>query len=366
MAFGKRGFEKLEHERKRLENEETDVKKVLAANAYRIEWLSECMDWLRKVDEERHKIENLEKRYKERERTRTINQGQSCGLLQSSWCLDLKIRMKIKRIANLRKQIKLDTIRNQSAPALPDRFIKRGALKIDDFPSLNNYVDVLFLKLLVKDGRDKCARVCIWGPSGVGKTTVLENVHDRFCELTNTDQPFDVIFWVTMTEEKGVGDIQHILEKQLGLQADELMSNYERAEIIAKELENKSYLLFIDQVSSEIDLVRIGIRKGQHGRVVLGRSGCYYDDEIGERGESWKQEDIKIEGMCQDDALKMFRKIVNSNKDVMKNEEIKRLATLIVRECGGIPQSIKTVAFNLEKESDPAVWWATLSRFANS
>lgn len=72
MAFGKGGFEKLEHERcqkgarrKRLQNRMA-------------KWVH---DWLRKVDEERQKIENLQKRYKERERTRTINHVDSFNLL---------------------------------------------------------------------------------------------------------------------------------------------------------------------------------------------------------------------------------------------------------------------------------------------
>ncbi|KAL6268986.1 hypothetical protein ACE6H2_025897 [Prunus campanulata] len=337
-----KNFKELENEEMRLQNREADVNNVLAANVGRMHITNECENWFQRVNEKKHKIQHLKTKY------RRINKY-LCGLCPFPSLLRLgrDVVKETKELVSLRDQIKLENpIMTESAPTPPDRFRNRHAQKIDDLPSLNRHVEIV--QDLLK--QDEFKRVCIWGPPGVGKTTVMENLHDR---VGQTSQ-FEVIFWVTMDNAECVEKIQRVLEDQLGLPVDEKSSTGKRAAKISEELENKSYLLFLDQVSSKINLREVGIHDDHNcGKVVF---ACTSRDNGNFCGPT--DEDIKIEKLSKEDAQKLFNRKVSA--DIMKKQEIVRLAPLIVNECGGMPHMINLIAQKLAKVNDPARWRDTL------
>ncbi|ONH89719.1 hypothetical protein PRUPE_8G011900 [Prunus persica] len=337
-----KNFKKLENEEMRLQNRKADVQNVLAANLGRMHITNECRNWFQQVDEKKDKIQHLKTKY------RRINKY-LCGLCPFPSLLRLgrDVVKETKELVSLRDQIKLENpVMTECAPTPPDRFRNRHAQKIDDLPSLNRHVEIV--QDLLK--QDEFKRVCIWGPPGVGKTTVMENLHDK---VGQTSQ-FEVIFWVTMDNTECVEKIQRVLEDQLGLPVDEKSSTGKRAAKISEELENKSYLLFLDQVSSKINLREVGIHDDHNcGKVVF---ACTSRDNGNFCGPT--DEDIKIEKLSKEDAQKLFNRKVSA--DVMKKQEIIRLAPLIVKECGGMPHMINLIAQKLAKVNDSARWRDTL------
>ncbi|CAB4289073.1 unnamed protein product [Prunus armeniaca] len=326
----------------RLQNREADVKNVLAANVGRMHITNECRNWFQRVNEKKDKIQHLKTKY------RRINKY-LCGLCPFPSLLRLgrDVVKETKELVSLRDQIKLENpIMTENAPTPPDRFRNRHAQKIDDLPSLNRHVEIV--QDLLK--QDEFKRVCIWGPPGVGKTTVMENLHDK---VGQTSQ-FEVIFWVTMDNTECVEKIRRVLEDQLGLPVDEKSSTDKRRAKISEELKNKSYLLFLDQVSSKINLREVGIHDDHNcGKVVF---ACTSRDNGNFCGPT--DEDIKIEKLSKEDAQKLFNRKVSA--DIMKKQEIIRLAPLIVNECGGMPHMINLIAQKLAKVNDPARWRDTL------
>ncbi|KAI5311773.1 PREDICTED: disease resistance [Prunus dulcis] len=327
-----RNYKKLEDEEKDLIDRERDVNEEIAGRASIMRTKNECETWLHRVGERKVAINALKTRYQ------SINPclGGLCPF-PSLLRLSRDIAKETKAIAILKDKMRSkDSIMALTAPASQYRSIKRHAQNIDDCPSLGKHVEEIIELLEVNE----CKQICVWGSSGVGKTTVMENVHDRVSE---TDQ-FEMIFWVTMTTNGREDEIQQVLEERLGLLVEENASNEIRAANISNKLQNKNYLLFLDQVSLKPDLKKVGIHHDHWGKVVFAR-----DD----RDNSDTYDDIRIRRLSDDDAQKLFDRTVRA--DVMKNRVIARIAKSIVRECGGMPQLIKLTARQLETR-DPTLW----------
>ncbi|KAJ0091944.1 hypothetical protein Patl1_26719 [Pistacia atlantica] len=328
-----KNFAELEREEKYLCDEEEDVKIKLDRNKLKMEKTRRCETWLNEVEKIKVEIKELTTEYQNASRF-------LCGLcpLPSLLKLGKQIVKKTSEVHSLKNQISRITIMVEKAPS---PVIKKHAKKIEEVPSLNKHVEML-QQCLRNDG---LKRICIWGPPGVGKTTIMENLHDAVGE----SRQFDIIFWVNVTD-RNIRDIQEVLLKRLDLKAQEY-HNEQRADIISEELKSKSYVLFLDEVSSEINLRDIGIHDDhRQGKVVF---ACRCRNICGQTDE-----DINVQRLSDEDAQKLFWETVGRN--LKDNRDIKPVARLIVNECGGMPYMIRLIGNSLANVSSPAIWRDTL------
>ncbi|PQM33622.1 putative disease resistance protein [Prunus yedoensis var. nudiflora] len=337
-------FKQLEIEEGRLLNKEVDARREIERNVGRLP-TQECNTWLDNIREKKKEIEDLKKRHQ------SINNNKCLtGLCALSSLLRLgkDIAKEPNKIRVLKDEITLGHLTESPPPA---QYVRKHATRIDDFQTLIKSVKEA--QDLLEDDEIKCIRIL--GLPGVGKTTVMENLHDKVI-VTNRFKDMR-IFWVTLTVKDCVEEIQQELSKQLGLKVEENSSNQSRAASISKELERKGCLLFLDQVVSEIDLRKVGIYDDHSNvKVVFACSS----KNSGRICGLTRIEEVKIRALQQDEAQKMFNKQVNV--DIMRDPEINDTAALLVRECGGMPVLINVIARKLEDETDPAVWRATLSQ----
>lgn len=329
----KKNFAKLEKEERYLCDEEVDVKTRLDRNKHRMEKTRRCETWLNEVERMKKEVEQLKTDYNS---TRKFLCG-ICPFL-GLWKLGKRIVKKNAEVVLLKNQISHIAIMVEKAPA---PVIKKHAKKIEDVPSLNKHVEMLQEYLR----NEELKRICIWGPPGVGKTTIMENLHDAVGE----SHQFDIIFWVTIAGKTTRG-IQEVLLERLDLKGVE-HSNDSKADMISEELMGKSYVLFLDDVASEINLTEIGIHDEHiHGKVVF---ASRYKNICGETDE-----DINVRRLSDEDAQKLFWQIVGGH--LKDSRDIKSVARSIINECSGMPYMIKLIGKSLENVSDPALWRDTL------
>ncbi|KAK1575862.1 hypothetical protein Q3G72_008973 [Acer saccharum] len=335
-----RNFANLEQEEEYLRNEEDDVMAILDRNRLKMQQTNRCKTWFDEVGKLKGEINDLKTEY------RRIRKS-FCGLcpLPGLMKLGKKILKKTADVVSLKDQIRQGQVKIMCAKP-PDKVNKKKAKNIKEFPSLNEHVEMLQEYL-----RDvKLKRICIWGPPGVGKTTIMAKLHDAVDE----SHTFDFIFWVNVNTDTNVEEIQKVLLERLGLDLKaEEHSKYQIADMISEELENKKYVLFLDEVSSEINLEDVGIREHHSdGKVVFACRYRYISSQADEQ--------INVQRLSDEDAWKLFRETVDL--DLNNYRDIKPVATNIVNECGGMPLMIKLIGKSLKRVEVAAIWRNTLNQ----
>ncbi|XVF29557.1 hypothetical protein REPUB_Repub15cG0131500 [Reevesia pubescens] len=317
-------FKKLVKEKQCLIDKESDVETELNNSRPMKEKTEECQTWLETVANIRSEIEKLEYDFKNKPSTCL------CGLCP--WCALHKLGKRIvkkTREATALKDVlsKITTMRDKKA-SIPHGHRWNNDVRTVNHPSLENHVATLIEWLK----GEKLKRICIWGPPGVGKTTIMKTVLDKVPESCE----FDYIFTVTVTSE----DIQEVIWRRIG------MGTGEKAALISEKLKDKKYLLFLDEVSSTINLEEVGIRSIHKGGKVVFASRDKYSGDT--------DEDIKVRRLSKEDAGKLFWKIVGS--DLKKRREIKSIGDKIINLCGGMPPMIILMGKKLEQVEDLARW----------
>ncbi|XVE80932.1 hypothetical protein DITRI_Ditri15bG0021200 [Diplodiscus trichospermus] len=340
----KENMAKLEKEEKYLCDQDADVKTQLDRNKRTKEKTNRCETWLKEVENMKQDIEKLKVDYKN---TSTY----LCGLCPFPGLLKLSklIVKKTAEVVELRNQIAQITIMQEKPPALPKPVIEKRPWKKSDQPSVDSHVQELVEWL--ED--EKLKRICIWGPPGVGKTTMMEILHDR----VGASGKFNFTFWVTVTAEGRIRDIRDVIWRHLDLRVDGNYGADQRANMISEELKDKSYVLFLDFDGdfSVINLREAGIHdEHQNGKVVC--ASRRKDHNICPDTD----EEMKVQRLSDEDAGNFFWKVVGSH--LKSNPDIKPVAELIINECGGMPRMIELIGKRLAKVDNPAIWRDALSR----
>ena len=122
-----------------------------------------------------------------------------------------------------------------------------------------------------------------------------------------------------------------------------------KAQRISEELERKKCLILLDKVGHKIDLHKImGFQNLKDSKVVLAsrsRGICY---AMGANAL------IQVKNLSFDDAWNMFQEIVG---DAISSSKIKKIAELVVLECGGFPRLRDRVARTFKSYEENDVLW---------
>ncbi|XP_022760812.1 probable disease resistance protein At1g15890 [Durio zibethinus] len=238
---------------------------------------------------------------------------------------------------SLKNELSQITIMRNKPPTVHRSHRWNNDVRIVNLPSLKNHVETLIDWL--KEERFK--RIYVRGPLGIGKTTIMKIVYNNVYEY----RQFDYTFRVTLTDESRISrDIQEVIWNCLGMRMDENDHLDQRAAVISEKLKEKN-VLFLDEVSSVVNLEEVGIKRNhEHGKVVF---ACRdkYDGHI--------DSDMIVQRLCKKDARKLFWESVGS--DLEKKREIKRTAEQIIDLCGGMPSILSLIGKQLERK-DIAQW----------
>ncbi|XP_022760808.1 probable disease resistance protein At1g61310 [Durio zibethinus] len=319
-------FEKLEEENSRLSDKVADVLNELHCNESRKESTVECRGWLRRVKNMQTEIERLKSEYAK------IPHTCLCGLWQCPALLKRVVK-RTEDAASLKAEWGQITTMCDKAPTVWN----------DDgwtfyHPPLRNHMDML-IDWLNEEG---FKRICIRGPTGVGKTTIMKMVRKKIRE----SGWFDYIFNVTQKDKSSIlRDIQEEILSCLGKKMDKNDPPV-RPEVISKTLMGKKYVLFLDELSSAVNFEEVGINHEQ-GKVVFACRDKY-------DGCTEKEMDVQV--LSKEHARKLFWEVVGPDRDLEKNTAIKQIAEKIIDLCDGMPPILISIGKQLAGKNEIALW----------
>ncbi|XP_022738606.1 probable disease resistance protein At1g12280 isoform X2 [Durio zibethinus] len=217
--------------------------------------------------------------------------------------------------------------------------LKMNAPEIKGFNSLQRPLEQV-LELL---RNDKLKGIGIWGTLGVGKTTIMQNLnnHDEVAKM------FDIVIWANVSSERSEEKLQEDIARRLKLKMKGIVHPEDIARTISEELNDKKYLLLLDEVMDSIELEDIGIPVNNNGsKVVLTTEYRHVCSLMADRL-------IEVRPLSPDEAWKMFQQMII---DVVDLPDIEPVAQLVAKECARLPLLIKTVAGAFKLKDSVSEW----------
>ncbi|GKV15117.1 hypothetical protein SLEP1_g25917 [Rubroshorea leprosula] len=193
---------------------------------------------------------------------------------------------------------------------------------------------------------DEVGMIGVCGIGGVGKTTIMKNLHNDLQRETR----FDKVIWVTVSHPLNVFELQKKIADAMGqrLQDDEEVMM--RAAALMEIMTRVRYVVILDDVWQKFSLKEVGIPDPnvQNGCkvVVTSRSSevCSY----------LRCKIVEVKPLSQEESLKLFLNIVGD--DVLQVPGLEEILKLIVEECAGLPLAIVVIAGSMRGVDDVNVW----------
>ena len=286
-------------------------------------------------------------------------------------CPNLVSRYKLSRQA---KKKALDIKKSQEGSnfetisyLLPPPGARSAALPggYEDFESRNPELEKIMESLRCDDVK----MIGVWGMGGVGKTTLVKQV-TRLAKQENlfaTEIYIDVS-WTREADkiQQGISDIQQQIADMLCLKLEGVAKPVRAGKLMQrlkkeKEQEEEKILIILDDIWSEINLEEVGIPfKDDQSKcklVLVSRN-----EHLLSRGMG-TQKCFPIRLLQEEEEWRLFTKTIGDS--VEGNNELRPIAIEVVKECGGLPIAIVTVA-NALKDESVDVWKNALHELRTS
>ncbi|PIA55319.1 hypothetical protein AQUCO_00800212v1 [Aquilegia coerulea] len=213
------------------------------------------------------------------------------------------------------------------------------------------------LSLLQKDNIQVLG---LYGVGGVGKTTLLKKINNEFLKRNNH---FDVIIWVLISSEVKMGAVQETIRERLGLNSwSDSVPLSSRASHIHTALKKKKFLILLDDVWEELDLLRIGIplpSVENKSKIVLSTRSL---DVCGAMGAN---KTIEVKSLNKEQSWVLFRKKVGQ-QTLDADPQIPKLAETVAEKCHGLPLVLITLGASMASKTNPREWKRAISELKKS
>ncbi|GLU23388.1 hypothetical protein SLE2022_393990 [Rubroshorea leprosula] len=303
----------------------------------KIAW-KEVEDWLEKASQQiTMKVEDL------------INQGE-CS---SSTNLEEKIE-ELKQILEKGKEFT-----DAGVSLVIDGHSKKGVTLLAEKCIARDDVQEEILQLL---RGDKVTRIAVCGMGGVGKTTIMKQVHNQLLK----EPKFNKVIWVKVSkdfdiivQQKKQFDIlkfQKTIVRKLGLDLkNEYQDPIELAGLISDTLQQCSCVLVLDDVWEPFSLEDVGISD------LVGKNGCKLalTTRLQQKiARAMECEVIQVKPLLDDEALALFLDKVGSAMLSCPRfkSDIEPFLKQILKKCNGLPLAIGVVAKTMRGKSDRYSW----------
>ncbi|GKV46630.1 hypothetical protein SLEP1_g53605 [Rubroshorea leprosula] len=185
---------------------------------------------------------------------------------------------------------------------------------------------------------DEVTRIAVSGMGGVGKTTIMKQVHNQLLKKR----------------------IASSLE--LKLEPEDHENETKLAGLISQKLRQGNFVVILDDVWQQFCLEEVGIP------ILDGNNGCklVLTTRLQDVARAMECEVIFVNPLPNNEASALFLEKVGS--DVFSDGKIKRdiepFFKLILQKCGGVPLAIVTVAKSMRGKPLPRHWKLALSKFS--
>ncbi|CAF2075757.1 hypothetical protein Bca52824_086841 [Brassica carinata] len=202
---------------------------------------------------------------------------------------------------------------------------------------------------------DRVGIMGLYGMGGVGKTTLLTQLNNKFSGMTCG---FDFVIWVVVSKELRVEKIQSEIAQKVGLDGDEWKQKEksQKADVIYNFLRKKRLLLFLDDIWEKVDLVEIGIpfpTTQNRCKVAFTTRSKAICAHMG------VEEPMEVKCLSEDDAYDLFQKKVGQIT-LRSDPGIPELARKVAKKCCGLPLALNVVGEAMSCKRTLQEWCYTI------
>ncbi|RXH91585.1 hypothetical protein DVH24_020608 [Malus domestica] len=192
--------------------------------------------------------------------------------------------------------------------------------------------------------------ILVHGIGGVGKTTLVEEVLRQAVK----EKLFADAVMVKSVQNPNLEGIQKEIARKLGMEVQESETMSVRALHLCDRVKDKKVLVILDNIWESIDLESLGLPCLPNCRILLtSRTRKLLSSE------KRLQKDFELRVLNEKEAWRLFE---TKAGDVVKNPDIRTVATDVAKKCGGLPLLVVTVASSLRTKSTLPVWKNAFSR----
>ncbi|KAF3573629.1 hypothetical protein F2Q69_00063487 [Brassica cretica] len=198
---------------------------------------------------------------------------------------------------------------------------------------------------------DRVGLVGLHGMGGVGKTTLLTQINNRFSERGHG---FDVVIWVVVSQNATVHKIQGSIGEKLGLGVKEWdeKSDMERAHDIHNVLRRKKFVLFLDDIWEKVNLSTIGV---PYPSKVYGSKVVFTTRSRDVCGRMGVDDPIEVCCLDTDKAWDLFKKKVGEHT-LGTHPDIPELAKKVAGKCRGLPLALNVIGETMASKRSVQEW----------
>ncbi|GLT50330.1 hypothetical protein SLA2020_238220, partial [Shorea laevis] len=207
---------------------------------------------------------------------------------------------------------------------------------------------------------DKVKRIAVCGMGGVGKTTIMKQVHNQLLEeptikkviWVKVSRDFDIV--LQQKRQFDILNFQKNIARKLGLDLNEDEDATELAGRISQSLQQGSCVLILDDVWDPFSLEDVGILDPN------GNDACkmVLTTRSQEVAGKMQCKEIYVKPLPDDEALALFLDKVGS--EVVSypryKSDIEPFLNQILKKCNGLPLAIGVVAKTMRGKSDRYLW----------
>ncbi|CAG7869044.1 unnamed protein product [Brassica rapa] len=221
---------------------------------------------------------------------------------------------------------------------------------------LDSMVEKAWDRLMKDDKRT----LGLYGMGGVGKTTLLACINNRFFQVVNG---FDVVMWVVVSKDLQNEGVQEQILRRLCLDKEwKQETENERASRIKTILNRKKFVLLLDDLWSEIDLNKVGVPPptGENG------SKLVFTTRSKEVCKDMEVDDM-VEVVClsKNEAWELFQQKVGDNP-IKSHHDVLPLARKIAEKCCGLPLALCVIGKAMACKETVQEWHHAINVLSSS
>ncbi|GKV51176.1 hypothetical protein SLEP1_g57847 [Rubroshorea leprosula] len=239
-----------------------------------------------------------------------------------------------------------------------DHSIKGVPLVVDECSGKDDVQD----RILEWLKGDEVIRIAVSGMGGVGKTTIMKQVHNQLLK----EPKFNKAIWVKVSrdfdifvQQKREFDVRRFQKRiasslELKLEPEDYENETKNAGMISQKLRQGSFVLILDDMWHPFSLEDVGIPN------LVGNNGCklVLTTRLQDVARAMECKVILVNPLPPEEALALFLKKVGSEvlSDGRIKVDIKPFLEQILQKCGGVPLAIVTVAKSMRGKLLPRNW----------
>ncbi|KAG2319954.1 hypothetical protein Bca52824_013167 [Brassica carinata] len=202
----------------------------------------------------------------------------------------------------------------------------------------------------------------LYGMGGVGKTTLLEQINNKF--LKRPVDGVEIVIFIVVSSELRVEMIQDAIAEKLGFLREDWKQKEKSQKVtdLFTRMKTMKFVLLLDDIWKEVDLKEIGVpfpTKDNGCKVVFttrSRKVC---------GQMEVDDPVEVKCLGSDEAWELFRAKVGKNT-IESHPDILELACQVAGKCRGLPLALNIIGKNMACKRNVEEWEEAIDTLASS